>query len=499
MRFLEPKNGVEAFPSDTLELNSLRMIERMTLTQTSDTPSTLPVTLQADAYFTAAMEGNRTGLIALEVEAHADADVYLTFDEVLTDGGINPFRVQCVNVVLYRLQKGGKYRLVTAEPYTFQYINVIARGGSVTVSALGVYRVGFDMRRIVKRTNDRADEEIVRIAHAAMETFSQNTFDLYMDCPSRERAGWLCDSFFTARVEYLLTGKSDVERAFLSNFAMVDHFERLPNGMLPRCYPADAFEGEGQEGHYIPNWAMWFALQLEEYYKRTSDRALIDAFRSKLYALLEFFRSYENADGLLEKLSGWIFVEWSRCNELVQDINYPTNMLYYRFKRVLASLYGDPMLDREAEKLRRTIRAQSLGELFFCDNAVYGEDGVARLSGELTETCQYYAFFMGVATPEEDPVLWQTMVTEFGPHRHADNHYPSVHFANAFIGNYLRLDLLANAGLLDRLEENIRGYFDGMARMTDTLWEHDSTFASCNHGFASHVLVWLDRLGYLTD
>lgn len=43
----------------------------------------------------------------------------------------------------------------------------------------------------------------------------------------------------------------------------------------------------------------------------------------------------------------------------------------------------------------------------------------------------------------------------------------------------------------------LRGYFDYMAIQTDTLWEHDSVQASCNHGFASHVLVWLDRLGYL--
>ena len=27
-----------------------------------------------------------------------------------------------------------------------------------------------------------------------------------MDCPSRERAGWLCDSYFTAKTEYVLTG-----------------------------------------------------------------------------------------------------------------------------------------------------------------------------------------------------------------------------------------------------------------------------------------------------
>ena len=52
-------------------------------------------------------------------------------------------------------------------------------------------------------------------------------------------------------------------------------------------------------------------------------------------------------------------------------------------------------------------------------------------------------------------------------------------------------------GELEALEENIRGYFDYMAQKTGTLWENDGDYASCNHGFASHVLIWLDRLGYL--
>ena len=72
-----------------------------------------------------------------------------------------------------------------------------------------------------------------------------------MDCPSRERAGWLCDSFFTSRTEYALTGRSTVEHAFLDNFLMPERFEFLPDGMLPMCYPADH-----NDRTFIPNWAI---------------------------------------------------------------------------------------------------------------------------------------------------------------------------------------------------------------------------------------------------
>jgi alpha-L-rhamnosidase len=44
-----------------------------------------------------------------------------------------------------------------------------------------------------------------------------------------------------------------------------------------------------------------------------------------------------------------------------------------------------------------------------------------------------------------------------------------------------------------RMVEEIRGYFLYMADKTGTLWEHDSDFASCNHGFASYVAVLLRK------
>lgn len=69
--------------------------------------------------------------------------------------------------------------------------------------------------------------------------------------------------------------------------------------------------------------------------------------------------------------------------------------------------------------------------------------------------------------------------------------------ANAFIGNYLRLELLYRYGYYDLLIENIKGYFYHMAESTGTLWEHDNQSASCCHGFASHVIYWLEKLGYV--
>ena len=50
----------------------------------------------------------------------------------------------------------------------------------------------------------------------------------------------------------------------------------------------------------------------------------------KVLKLLNYLKGFENDTGLLEKLPSWVFVEWSAANSFVQDVNFPSNMLYAR-------------------------------------------------------------------------------------------------------------------------------------------------------------------------
>jgi alpha-L-rhamnosidase len=157
----------------------------------------------------------------------------------------------------------------------------------------------------------------------------------------------------------------------------------------------------------------------------------------------------------------------------------------------MARLYGRKDLAEEAARVRETIRRQSWTGEWFCDNAVRGKDGTLKLSGECTETCQYYAFFFNVADPKSHGDLYKRLLTSFGPGRKKTKLYPKIHFSNAFIGNYLRLCLLARENRGAQILNETKGYFKKMADMTGTLWEHDNTSASCNHGFASYATVFL--------
>jgi len=434
---------------------------------------------------------NSTGLLSLSFTAEADCELYILFDELPLSGETAWKRMtlslNCVKISA----PAGEHVLRTFEPYTMQFARICVTQGTLSALAISLVEIAYP----ALPAHTYADENLTLLDCAAVNTFRQNATDVFMDCPSRERAGWLCDSFFTARSEWTFTGRADVEHSFLENFLCPASYHAdppLPVGMLPMCYPSshDYLSGERDNPqNYIPNWAMWLVLELEDFaVNRHGDPALIRAFQPRVEALLRHFAAFENEDGLLEDLRGWVFLEWSRASDpdLICGVNYPTNMLYAAMLAAAGRLYGVERLTTRAEGVRSVIRKQSFDGRFFTDNAVR-RDGVLVSTGISTEACQYYAFFTETATPALHPVLFDTLMTEFGPARAQTDKFPEVAAANAFIGNYLRLEILFCTGRHEQLAAEMAAYFTDMARQTGTLWENMTPSASCNHGFASYV------------
>lgn len=481
-----PDKLVKGWPANELEVNwfdraqEIVAVDRRAVSPAEAERGSFKLSAGDSWIFSAGL--NDTGFLMLKVRCAKPGRLVVKFDEILVDGEVSPVRYSCTNVLAWEFEEPGEYEVEAFEPYMFMYVDAVALSGDFEIAApsLRTYKNPEAWRAKI----ECSDPAIVKIFEAARETYAQNAADVFTDCPGRERAGWLCDSFFTGRSSALFTGDLESERLFLENFQLPDSFECLPRGMFAMCYP-----GDHVNGNFIPNWAMWLVFEVEEYLKRGGDRALVEAFRPRMFALIDYLKTFRNSDGLLEKLPRWVFVEWSRANFLVQDVNYPSNMAWAEVLDVVDRLYGAPELAAEARKVRETVRRQSWTGKWFCDNAVRQSDGTLKLSGECTETCQYYAFFFRTATPATHPELWRTLVADFGPKRRETKKYPEIHFSNAFIGNYLRLECLARENLSAAILEETRGFFLYMAERTGTLWENVGTTASCNHGFASHAAV----------
>ncbi len=452
---------------------------------------TLGKVMEKDTYRLYDLSRTVTGFFKLHLKALEDLTAYIIFEEVVVEGEdhkkVDPFRGTCSNIVKYELKKG-EYHLLNFEANSARFAAIAVMGGRAEINEFSM--ITYENPDAENFRYDYGDEELNLIVKAAINTFAQNAVDVLTDCPSRERAGWLCDSYFSGRTEAHLTGKNLVEKSFLENYALCGQRPTLPEGMIPMCYPA-----EQPNGRYIPNWSLWYILELLGYVKRTGDEEMRRISKPQVMGLLKFFKNYENEFGLLENLESWVFVEWSKCNDpdYVAGINFPSNMLYAAALEAVSELYDMPELSEKAEKIRATIREMSWNGTFFEENMLRDENGNAVKTGHTTETCQYYAFYFGTAKAEDYPELFELLRTEFGPKRDAKKTYPTVYPSNAIVGNYLRLEILIDQGYYEQVLQECRDFFLGMARLTGTLWEHSMLSCSLNHGFASMAAVYIDR------
>lgn len=439
-------------------------------------------------------ERNTAGFPKVTVRCIKPTTLWLVMDELAGPDGLpDPVRYfDCVNACGWRLEKPGDYELECFQPYCLKCAHLVAEGGEAEV-------LGFDVRTYLNPEVARAsfrcsDPALDKVFAAAAQSLACNAVDAFTDCPGRERGIYFGDTVFTGRGADVLLGDTQMERTQFENYLLAPRFPDVPDGLMPMLYPGDTTIGQA---HWIPNFCMWSIVQLVDYVSRSGDSSMAASFRTRAEGVLAWFRKSRNAEGLLEELPGWVFIEWSDAANFTKGVNYPTNMLYVRFLDAFAELYGDEGCRDEAERLRGTIRRLSRNGEWFRDHSVRGADGLLSTPGDCSEICQYLAFFSGVATKERNPELWRRLVDEMGPMRRADA-YPSVCRSNLLFGYSLRFVMLSEAGLSARALEEVKSCYLPMAEKTGTLWEAVSPDGySCCHGFpclAAWVLV-RDALG----
>lgn len=476
------------YPEEDVTYLPHRFVERQSMARTTqDIP--FPVTVHAGEYALFDLGAVQAGFLTWTLHASEGSDLVLAFSEMCYECEFEFTKMNAQNVIEQLLPAGKDVSFCSFEPYAARFLCFYVKSGCVTLAQVGVRTYEHPREGLLSfHTEDTALNSVYQ---AAVNTFVHNAVDLYMDCPSRERAGWLCDSYFTAQAEYALFGESIIEEAFLENYRLYEGDGSFPEGALPMCYPSDP-----ENSHkFIPQWDLWYILEVADYLTHRNPSANRELFRKSIYGVLNFLRPYLNNDGLLERLPSWNFVEWSTANDWTWDVNYPTNFLYAEALARTAQLYGDTDLALQAQHVRTTAIAQSFDGEAFADHALRDEQGTLHRQPHYSEAGQYYAALFGgidLTQPAYQPLLAhiRTHFQHFDPSR---REFVPV---NAFIGMYLRIELLMKMKEKALLSDDLKDFFAHMVQDTGTLWEHKHHAGSYDHGFASYAAL---AVRYVTD
>ena len=402
------------------------------------------------------------------------------------------------NVTRLHVQ-AGKTVFAAMEPGLGRYIQVYFRGcGQVTV--LGVSMLAYSYPDMQRTSFLCSDDNINRLYGAAYRTLLNNTLDIFMDCPDRERGGWLCDSLWTARAAALMLSDTRVEKEFLEDFLLTPA-DGMFHGFFPEVYPGNKPSYKDMTG--ITTWTFWLMCQVCEYISRTGDMDFRNRFSDRIAAFVRGSQDFIGESGLLENLP-WLFIDWSMSNfgEYQTPISTPANALYAYMLIQLGKTFDRSAWVAEGERIRGLLRDAIAGDggrnlstlTSFPDSFTVSGDGRLHGRGRISETGMATALWAELFAPGETPALDKAVRDTMGPApRFAAD--PNIGQSQLFIGLCIRLDMLARRGHTDKLWEDLLAiYMPQLKEGPGTLWESTGigTSSRC-HGFTSHAGVHLVR------
>jgi alpha-L-rhamnosidase len=117
------------------------------------------------------------------------------------------------------------------------------------------------------------------------------TIDTYLDCPTREKGGFMGDGFVTGISHLILTGDSRILRKFLKDVADTSRYCPGLHSTAPNYVNGELAE-----------YSMLWPVLLEYYYQWTGDAKFVREMLPVLEGMLGYYAGYENDDGLLQDL-----------------------------------------------------------------------------------------------------------------------------------------------------------------------------------------------------
>ncbi len=416
---------------------------------------------------------SEVGYIAVDVTAEETCrlDVLHT-DHLEKDGRFIP----STSIARYDLEPG-TYHLIGSLPGLIRYIRLVfdTRG---TIRLKHPVILDSTYPDAGKTFFSCSDGDLNRIYEASRRTLRLCTADIFMDCPERERGGWLCDSFFISQAAWQMFGDLSVEKDFLENFLLTDGTKTW-KGFFPEVYPSSK---KSEENVGIISWSLWLAEELYAYYLRSGDRDFLDLHRHRVVQFVDGLLSLRGAGGLIET-DQTQFVDWSLSNEKenLYPISIPNNCLACDALEKLAKLYGVEEWKNAAREMRSLIeKLPSLrGGFAPCgDGAVY-ENGKLRRSGIRTEAGIALELFSGAYADNEECKAAFADSMGYAPIERSD---PNIAKPNLFIGLILRFAVLAAEMENEKLIHELKSlYLPQLQEGSGTLYEGYAEHAGC-HG-----------------
>jgi len=344
------------------------------------------------------------GTLRLIVEGRAGDRVEIRLGEELDEAGAVRFdmRCNCFYRDVWTIRDG----VQTIELYdyrAFRYGEVIVLSDTVTIRAVRavVQHYPFDDTAASFRSSDGDLNALWDISAYSTKVGTQ---DLYMDCPSREKANYSLDTYLEMSAAYYVAGEWNLSRCMIGYLLQSD-----PDGKLRCMAPAG-------RPHHFTEYTMYPVLMAWRYYEYTGDKPFLEAQYASLCRVRRYMATFADESGLLSRTHETLtdLVDWPanmRDGHEMLPVNIVPNAVYYGMTSALAGIAraigwseDADVYAKSALSLKRTINERLWNAAIgaYCD----GLDEGGRPSAHSSLHSNAFALAMGIVPAERTkPVL----------------------------------------------------------------------------------------------
>jgi hypothetical protein len=191
-----------------------------------------------------------------------------------------------------------------------------------------------------RATFQSGDPELDKIWEISWRTARLDAHETYMDTPYYEQLQYVGDTRIQALISYSVTGDDRLARQAIEAFDQ----SRISEGITRSRYPSSL-------GQNIPTFSLLWIGMVHDYWLYRPDPEPARASLPGTRAVLAWFATHEQPDGLLNTLPWWSFIDWVSQGQIpTYDANGESCMTTLQYLGALndaADLekgLGDPLL-----------------------------------------------------------------------------------------------------------------------------------------------------------
>lgn len=380
-----------------------------------------------------------------------------------------------------------KFSSLAYRTYRYLQVSITTKNEPLTLNDIYGTFTGYPFKMNAKLTT--SDGEMGKILDIGWRTARLCAYETYMDCPYYEQLQYIGDGRIQALVSLFNSG----DDRLVKNAINLMDFSRTPEGVTLSRHPS-------YTPQFIPTFSLWYIGMLQDYSRYGADTDFVKGKMGGVRQILEYFKSYQQADGSLKNTPQWMFTDWvdnakewkagagpmsSNRTSAVLDFQL---LWAYQVAADLETKLGNPAFANQylqaAEVLKMTIRAKYWDKTknLFADR---------EEKDEFSQHTNSLAILTGLASKEEAKQIAQQLI---------DNKQLSQ--ASIYFKYYLHQALIkAGKGndylkWLDKWRENIQMGLTTWAETSDV----DKTRSDCHAwGSSPNIEFYRTILGIDSD